>query len=1407
MTFAAVHLLHPSVLWLLPLALLPFLLHRRSEDASRRLVSALHLWPASPPPVQRAPRTNPFVLDRRSLLLAALIALILVALAAPVWRGRPAAVVLIVDTSASMGARLGPGTRLDRGREDALRALGDMAGGPVRLVAAGQPTVDHGRFAAGSDSLRTALAAIAPGVTASSLGQALALSTALEPGSPVWVLSDHAVTGVARSIVATSPADNVALTALVADAAANSPGTVTVTAHIEHTASAPGRATLTILAAGQTVATDDLALGVREAVTWTRLLDIGAGAIEARLTPAASDALATDNIRTAVVTPTVRVRIRLEEGAGAAIAQAIAANPAFAVTAGPDADVFVCRRCATGSTAPGMLRLAEIGAGESARAAVSIDGPAHPVTAGLAGLEATAAVASRSVAPTGTPSGIPSGAVLVRSGRTPAVSIDEDSRGRTVTLHADDTDAAFTRSAFFAVLIANAVDWLGGRDNPTTLDAGEPLRWRVGNAAGEAATATLTGPDGRARAVRLEHGWLTSTDTSSPGLYTVGTPRGRASLAVTTPAAESALDEPTETLAASTSGSPASPPVRPLAPFLLGAALALALVEWRAWPRIAGATPARAVCAVALAAATAGLAVPAGRQAVSVVIAIDRSDSIAPRDQLAAMAAAIRASRQAPDGDASGLVTFGGRPVVQRALAAMPLDTESGVETESDDTAIADAIVAALQLLPRSDAGSDGTGRIVLASDGWETSGRAVDAATAAATAGVAIDVLPLTARSSLPFVRSVQAPEDVRAGEPFAVDVALGGPAGRTATIALDGGDDTVTAEVRLGPDGLGTARLTARRTAPGLAVLRARTGDDPDPGAPGAAITVLGPPRLLHITPAEHPGGRVALSLPGYRVDRVPPGLAPASDAALAPYQLVVLDGIPGDALSGAAATALAEWTAGGGGLVMLGSQASLPPGGYAQPAVDALLPADLRVAPSSRTPATATIVAIDTSGSMADTVGGLQKLEAARDAVRRVSRALARDETFGVIAFDVRARAVAEPGPSARSGAGEAALEAALAALTPGGATRMAPAVELAATWFGAAGATRRHLLVVSDGRTTAEDLVLAGTRAARAGFTLSVIAIGADADRAGLTALAARTGGRVHFPTALAELPRLAAADVVASRGGATVTTPVALRAAGAHPALAGLPLNRLPEVGGYVVAAPRAGAEPMLDSTLSDPVFVAGRAGLGRVVLVTTDLGGTWTDGLRRWSGYPALLAQTLRWASRRDTGTGIDVAIEDAPTGATLRAWFEHGAAAGAASQAPIARLRTPDHRIVDLPLRPVSPQIFTAAVPTGSPGLYRVDVSAGETLRLTRGLVRRADRERTAAGTDDVLLRELARITGGRVLTAAADPFDVPRPLGFVPARPIPEALALLAIGVLAAGGRITWRGRHTGQTHGAAA
>ncbi|MGE0392531.1 MAG: VWA domain-containing protein [Vicinamibacterales bacterium] len=1382
MTVTALHLLHPWVLWLLPLALLPFLLHRRSEDAARRVVSALHLWPAAPPPVQRAARVHPFVVTRRSGVLAALIAVILIALAGPVWRARTADVVLIVDASASMGARLGAGTRLDRGRNEALAAVQREAGPLVRLIAAGAQPSDRGRFAA-DDGLRDAFAAIAPGATSGHLRQALALAAALEPGVPVWIVSDHAVTGVARSIVATGSAGNVAITALTAEAAPG--GGVDVTARIENSAATPARGTLAILASGRAIAESPVVLDAGSAITWRQPLAIATAAVDARLTPDTPDALAVDNTRSAVVTPAVSARVRIDDAADTAVAQAVAANPAFAVTPGAEADVEICRRCPD-ATSAGVLQLAGPAARNAVRASVALAGPAHPVTAGLSGLEATAAVAG--------PASTTTGIVLVRAGGAPVVTVDEHPRGRTVILHAAD-DPAFTGTAFFAVLVANAIEWLAGGDNPRTLDAGEPLHWWTGGAA----AATLLGPDGRERPTRLEGGRLSSADIASPGIYLVQTPGRSTPLAVTTPAAESTLDAPADALPP-VSGTPGAPPVRPLAPWLLAAALALVLVEWRAWPRIDGALPPRALCAAALAAAAAGLQLPAGRQALSVVFAVDRSDSIAPRDQVAAMAAAARASRDATDGDASGLVTFAGRPIVRRAPTTTPLTADAGLDAgtalASGDTAIADAIRAALPLVPH-----DGSGRIVLATDGWETDGRATDAAAEAAVAQVPIDVLPLTARSSLPFVRAVYAPGEVRAGEPFSVRVSVGGPTGRTAAVTLDGGDEPVTAAVPIGPDGTGTAQVTVRRRSAGLAVLRARTGDEPDPSAPAAAVTVLGPPRLLHLTPAEDAGRRVPLPLTGYRIDRVGAALAPVAAAALAPYQLVVLDGVAGGALPAAAATALADWVGDGGGLVVLGSPDSLPPGGYAQRAVDALLPADLRVAPSSRTPAVATVVAIDTSGSMADTVGGLQKIEAARDAVRRVSRALAPGDPFGVVAFDVRARAVAEPGRAAPG----PALEAALAALTPGGATRLAPAVEMAATWFGD-GATRRHLLVVSDGRTSADDLARAGALAAAGGLTLSVIAIGADADRAGLTALASRAGGRVYFPATLAELPRLAAADVVASRGGATVTTPVALRAAGSHPVLDGLALDRLPEIGGYVVTAPRAGAEAILDSALSDPVLIAGRAGLGRVVLVTTDLSSTWTAGLRAWPGYPALMAQTLGWASRRDSGAGVDAALEETPTGTTLRVWFEQGLPDGSGGPAPAARVRTPDDRLIDLRLQPAGARLFTADLPVDAPGLYRVDVTAGDDVRLTRGLVRHADRERAAAGTNEVLLDELARMTGGRTLTAGGNPFDVPRPLAFVPVHPVPELLALAAVIALASGRRLARRPARPSATGAAA-
>ena len=672
-----------------------------------------------------------------------------------------------------------------------------------------------------------------------------------------------------------------------------------------------------------------------------------------------------------------------------------------------------------------------------------------------------------------------------------------------------------------------------------------------------------------------------------------------------------------------------------------------------------------------------------------------------------------------------------------------------------------------------------------------------MDAARDAAEAGVAIDTIPAGRRTPLPSVRALYAPADARAGEPFPVEVVLAGPAGLEVEVTLEprqaGGRAPEVRRVTVGADGSAVTRFIRQASEPGLAVYRAHVGPDADPDGPGVAVSILGPPRALHVTATAGAGRPLPVPAPAFVVSSVTADRLPVHEIDLDRYQLALLDGVPGEALGDVAGTALARFVERGGGLVVLGTLESLPPGGYGQAAVDALLPVDLRAAPGSRSAEAATVVAVDKSGSKSDTVGGLQKMEAARDAVRQVAQVLGPTVPLGVLAFDVRASAVA---PLAARPDGRA-LDAALRAIEPGGATRIAPAAEMAAAWLTASGAARRHLLLVSDGRSTTDDLARVAVVARDARVTLSVIAVGADADRPALTALAGRTGGRAYFPERLQDLPRLAAREVVQSRGGTTVTESVALRAPGAHPVLGGLNTATLPRLNGYVVTAARPGAEPILESSLADPVLIARPTGLGRVVLFTGDLTSTWSSPLRQWSGYTALFTQTLRWASRRDTANGLEAIIEDTAQGARLVVQVRHP---HADLSTPLAAVMTPDGRRVPLVLRPDSLTRFAAVMPDGPPGLYRVEVvmtAGGDEQRIVRALLRPADRERLGQGVNDELLRRLAAATGGRVLPADGNPFDVPRPLGFTAATP---ALTVLALGlalVIAGGGRWPWRRR----------
>ena len=318
------------------------------------------------------------------------------------------------------------------------------------------------------------------------------------------------------------------------------------------------------------------------------------------------------------------------------------------------------------------------------------------------------------------------GTVVARAGQRPAVLTYTAARHRVVELRLDLARSPLVLTPAFPILIADALDWLAGRDVQAGIAANQPV-------------------------TRGE------SDVSVPAASEPTAPaRGRRALDA------SPVDA---------SG------------YLLAVALILVAVEWRLRP--GGWRSARSVAAALLALAILGPRVPWGEAPRAIVFALDTSDSMSARrgDALSALARGTAAMRR---GDRAGLVVFGGDATAERPLDTSPLGGATpGARTLGSATNIEHAIRIARATLP-----ADGTGRVVLVSDGRETAGNARAEARAARAAGIPIDVLAprdgsvTTARAA---VTRVTAPPSVRQGEPFEIAATVEGAPGAAAEVVFE--------------------------------------------------------------------------------------------------------------------------------------------------------------------------------------------------------------------------------------------------------------------------------------------------------------------------------------------------------------------------------------------------------------------------------------------------------------------------------------------------------------------------------------------------------------------------------------------------------------------------------------------
>ncbi|MGD0517340.1 MAG: VWA domain-containing protein [Thermoguttaceae bacterium] len=619
----------------------------------------------------------------------------------------------------------------------------------------------------------------------------------------------------------------------------------------------------------------------------------------------------------------------------------------------------------------------------------------------------------------------------------------------------------------------------------------------------------------------------------------------------------------------------------------------------------------RLLLLAALVAALCDIRMVGVRRKPYIVAAVDRSASIsaAARDKADAF---LNELAQHAGGDQMSLLPFAAKPgggVGKNISPPDPMGTD-----------LAAAVAMARAAIP-----ARYVPRIVLLTDGNETSG---DLCAAAQAAGVPISVVPLQGSSDGEvYIASVQAPSQVREGEPFAVDVVVWSACENECRVWLYRGSEPLAnrrVHLAAGENRAGF-RLSLVGQSAGTLAARVEAVGDVTPENNEAAVTVhvTPPPRALLV--ASRPGlvETLVRSLcrKNIRTEVLAPNALPDRPDLLQNYDLLVLSNVPAISLSQRQMEAIQNYVRLGGGLIVLGGDHALTPGGYRNTVLEEILPLVCEPNADRPKPTLAMVLVLDCSGSMEG-----EKMRLVKLATRQAVEALGPQDQVGILAFDERSRWISPLQPCTDK---ESVLRD-IDSVQAGGGTRMYPALEQAYSTLRETSADVKHILLLTDGVSEPGDFASLAEKIADGAIGMSIVGLGGKADRKLLREIAEKSKGQCCFCENAETLPRIFALETRTAAKVGITEAPCFVSAVQANESLAGIDFNRAPALLGHVETRLKPGSRLCLASKSGDPLLATCRCGEGQSAAFTSDLEGRWSAAWLRWEGFGVFWTQLAR---------------------------------------------------------------------------------------------------------------------------------------------------------------------------------
>ena len=754
---------------------------------------------------------------------------------------------------------------------------------------------------------------------------------------------------------------------------------------------------------------------------------------------------------------------------------------------------------------------------------------------------------------------------------------------------------------------------------------------------------------------------------------------------------------------------------------------------------------------------------------VAVAFLLDRSDSITPSMQGQQEQWLADALQHKSLQDQAAVISFGGEPVVDRALSTEPepprLSPSSNVNSSSTD--IAAAMREGLAVLPPSAAR-----RIVLLSDGQENEEKADTAAALASAAGVQLLAVPLQAdRGPEVLVGGLEAPSQLRQGERFSVSAEVESTVATSGTLYLlvDGalvGQQDVSVQP-------GTSRfiLPVDPLADGHHVLRVQLQADQDTvvqnNAAGAYVIVQGPPRILVVegTPGDGKYLVDALRATGIVVDVSAADGAALDSSTIQSYASTVLVNVPADSLPEGRMQTLKGYVRDhGGGLLVVGGDKAFGPGGYARTPLEDMLPVRMDLRGKSLSTSVALMLVMDVSGSMGGGPGGASKMDLAKEAALAAVEMLGEYDQIGILAFDDHNQWMIRP----TFASDLTPIEDAISRMQPGGGTEIYPALKEAFNAIAPLDAKVKHMILLTDGeapRGPYEDLA---KQMEQAQVSLSTVGIGSDADTNLLQELAQLGHGRYYDGNDPFDLPQLLVKETQQVQRAAIVEEDFTPLQVTTNPAIDGIDFKNAPSLRGYVATTPKPQSTVLLASRELDPVLSEWQYGLGRVMAWTSDVTNLWSSRWLEWPDFAKFWAQLVKRTDRppEDPNRQVTAKVENDRARITLDAQT-------GTEQSDRQYLNFLPSQVVvvdpngaesTVPLPQVAPGRYETTVPVQADGVYTLTATqtdtTGQQSVVASGFVVPYSPEYALTSTDQSGLEALARRTGGKLTNDPTDAF-----------------------------------------------